>query len=125
LAKHVAGVHQRRYVLGVAQRRDRRVSGVDRVQHGPFPVRVLVDDGEEYLGQMVTVRVAHVRAQDLVPTFAFEARLKSDEARNNNAGELSDAGKSNAVIKIKSPSTQSFRKRLKEKFKYVFKKKKI
>lgn len=76
LAEHVAGVHQRRDVLRIAERRNRRVPGVDRVQHGALPVRVLVDDGEEYLGQVVTVGVPDVRAQYLVAAVALEAGLK-------------------------------------------------
>lgn len=94
LAEHVAGVHQRCDVLRVAQRRNRRVPGVDRVQHGPLPVRVLVDDGEEYLGQVVTVGVSHVRAQDLVTAIALEAGLKRLKTaggfENNGHGEKKD-----------------------------------
>lgn len=82
LAEHVARVHQRRHILRVAERRNRRVPGVDRMQHGPLPVRVLVDDGEEYLGQMVAVGVPDVRAQDLVTTIALEAGLRN-AVRNN------------------------------------------
>lgn len=48
-AEHVAGVYQRRHVLGVAKRRDRRVSRVYRMEYGPFPVGVLVDDRKKYL----------------------------------------------------------------------------
>lgn len=78
LAEHVASVHQRRHVLGVAQSRNRRVPGVDRVQDCPFPVRVLVDDGEEYLGQVIAVCIPDVRAQDLVLAVTFKAGLERE-----------------------------------------------
>lgn len=78
MAKHVTGVHQWGDVLGIAQGRDCGVPGVYRVQNRSLPVRVLVDDGEKYLRQMVTVRVSDVRPQDLVPAFALESGLKSE-----------------------------------------------
>jgi len=81
LAEHVARVHQRCHVLGVAQSRNRRVPGVDRVQDSPFPVRVLVDDGEEYLGQVIAVCVPDVRAQDLVSAVTFKAGLERESIR--------------------------------------------
>lgn len=77
LAEHVTRVHQRRHILRVTEGRNSRVPGVDRMQHGPLPVRVLVDDGEEYLGQMVAVSVPDVRAQDLVAAITFEAGLRT------------------------------------------------
>lgn len=80
LAEHVARVHQRRHVLGVAQSRNRRVPGVDRMQDSPLPVRVLVDDGEEYLGQVIAVCVPDVRAQDLVSTISFKTGLERERA---------------------------------------------
>lgn len=43
------------------------------MEDGALPVRVLVDDRVEYLGQVVVVRVADVRAQDAVPTLALES----------------------------------------------------
>lgn len=81
LAKHVTGMDQRGNVLSIAQGRDGRVSSVDRMQDRSFPVRVLVDDGEKYLRQMVTVRVSDVCSQDLVPAVAFKSGLKSGNIR--------------------------------------------
>lgn len=80
LAEHVARVHQRSHVLGVAQSCNCRVPGVDRVQDCPLPVRVLVDDGEEYLGQVIAVCVPDVRAQDLVSAVTFKAGLERGRA---------------------------------------------
>lgn len=78
LAEHVACVHQRRHVLGVAQSSNRRIPGVDRVQDSPLPVSVLVDDGEEYLGQVIAVCISDVGAQNFVSAVTFEAGLERE-----------------------------------------------
>lgn len=76
LAEHITGVYQWCNVLCVTECRNRRVPGVYWMQNSPLPVRVLVNDGKEYLGQMIAVCISNIRAQDLVSTLTFEASLE-------------------------------------------------
>lgn len=66
LAEQISRQHQGGHILRVGERGDGGVPGVDRVNHGPLPVRVLVHHRRQDLGQVISVSVSHVSPQNLV-----------------------------------------------------------